>query len=88
MASAIPLFRLGRVLEMRGDTGKTKLYGEIKDGAFTPPIKLGGRASVWPENEVAALNAAAIAGFTKEQIRALVKQLLAKRADLAKQVAA
>lgn len=88
MASAIPLFRLARILEMRGATGKTKLYGEIKDGLYTPPIKLGGRASMWPENEVAALNAAAIAGFNKGQIRELVKQLLAKRAELAKQVAA
>lgn len=72
------LVRLPAVLAARG-AGRSKLYDDIKHGLFTPPLKLGERVSVWPATEVEALNTAVIAGFTSEQMKQLVKQLLVKR---------
>jgi prophage regulatory protein len=42
-------------------------------------VSLGGRAVGWPANEVAALNAARIAGKADAEIRVLVAQLEAAR---------
>jgi prophage regulatory protein len=42
-------------------------------------VKIGARASGWPSSEVAAINAARIAGATNEEIRALVAKLVAAR---------
>jgi prophage regulatory protein len=46
-------------------------------------ISLGPRCIGWPANEVAALNAARIAGKTDEEIRALVVKLEAARKSAA-----
>lgn len=43
------------------------------------PVRLGERAVGWPASEVAALNAARIAGKTDQEIRALVVKLEAAR---------
>ena len=58
---------------------RSTLYLRIGQGAFTHPVSLGGRAVGWPAHEVAALNAARIAGRPDAEIRALVKQLEADR---------
>ena len=58
---------------------KSKFYGDIKAGLYTPPVKIGPRTSRWPRSEVVALNAARIAGKTDTEIRALVNSLLASR---------
>ncbi len=58
---------------------RSTLYLRIGQGAFTHPVSLGGRAVGWPAHEVAALNAARIAGRPDAEIRALVKQLEAAR---------
>jgi len=42
---------------------------------FTKPVSLGGRAVGWPAHEVAALNAARIAGHSDAEIRDLVVKL-------------
>ena len=52
-------------------------------GVFTHPVSLGGRAVGWPAHEVAALNAARIAGKPDAEIRALVAQLEAARKAVA-----
>lgn len=57
----------------------TALYGAVKAGLYTPPIKVTPRSSAWPENEVAAINAARIAGRSDQEIRELVAQLVAQR---------
>jgi prophage regulatory protein len=46
-------------------------------------VSLGGRAVGWPAHEVAALNAARIAGRPEADIRALVTQLEAARKAVA-----
>lgn len=76
------ILRMRAVLDARG-IEKSQQYLDIQGGLFTPPIKLGAKAIGWPQSEVAALNAARIAGKTNDQIRALVQQLVAARAALA-----
>ena len=72
------LLRLAMVLESRG-VRKSQHYEDIKEGRFTPPIKIGARASAWPAHEVAALNSARIAGKSEDEIRQLVIDLIAAR---------
>lgn len=58
---------------------KSALYGKCAAGLFPKPVKIGVRASGWPESEVAAVQAARIAGKSQDDIRALVRQLEAAR---------
>jgi prophage regulatory protein len=58
---------------------RSTLYLRIAHGVLTHPVNLGGRAVGWPANEVAALNAARIAGKPDNEIRELVAQLEAAR---------
>ena len=75
------LARLPRVKELSG-LQTTSIYAQAKDGLFPPPIKLTARASAWVESEIAAVNAARIAGKGDTEIRALVAQLVARRKTL------
>lgn len=58
---------------------RSTIYLRIAQGLFPKPISLGARAVGWPAVDVAALNAARIAGKTDEQIRALVLKVEAAR---------
>ena len=62
---------------------RSTLYLRIAHGVFTHLVSLGGRAVGWPANEVAALNAARIAGKADAEIRVLVAQLEAARKAVA-----
>jgi prophage regulatory protein len=55
------------------------LYARVKAGLLPPPIKIGIRASAWPADEVAAVNAARIAGKSDADIRMLVARLVGNR---------
>lgn len=74
----LKLERLPAVLGRRSD-GRSSLYADIQRGTWTPPIRMG-RASAWPQHETNALLAARIAGASPDEMRALVRELLAKRA--------
>lgn len=74
------LLRLRDVLNASGFK-TTSLYGRINAGLMTPPVKLTERSSAWPEDEVAAINEAVIAGKSNEEIRALVSRLVATRSQ-------
>lgn len=76
----ISIRRLPAVRDQSGFS-RSAIYREIKAGLWTPPVKLG-RASGWPEYECDALTAARIAGKTDDEIRDLVKTLVAARARL------
>ena len=67
--------------QVQGRTGlsRSTMYERIKAGVFPRPVLLGPRAVGWPENEVAALNAARIAGRSEAEIRELVARLQANR---------
>jgi prophage regulatory protein len=58
---------------------RSTLYLRIANGVFTHPVNLGGRAVGWPSHEVAALNAARIAGKPDSEIRELATQLESAR---------
>ena len=60
---------------------RSTIYLRISQGLFTKPVSLGARAVGWPAREVAAINAARIAGKTDDDIRALVRRLQAARAE-------
>ena len=74
-----------RLPAVKAATGlsRSTLYLRIANRLLTHPVSLGGRAVGWPANEVAALNAARIAGKADEEIRVLVAQLETDRTAVA-----
>lgn len=58
---------------------KSTLYNRIADGVFPPAISLGARAVGYIASEVNAVIQAMIEEQSPEQIKALVKQLVANR---------
>ncbi len=76
------ILRLPAVKESTG-LSRSTLYLRIANGAFTHPVSLGGRTVGWPAHEVAALNAARIAGKPDREIRELVTKLEAARKAVA-----
>jgi prophage regulatory protein len=62
---------------------RSTLYLRIAQRVFTHPVSLGGRTVGWPAHEVAALNAARIAGKPDAEIRELVEKLEAARKAVA-----
>ena len=74
-----------RLPDVKAATGlsRSTLYLRIANGVFPHPVSLGGRAVGWPAHEVAALNAARIAGKPDNEIRELVVQLEAARKAVA-----
>ena len=66
-----------RLPAVKAETGVSRSthYLRIAQGLFTKPVSLGARAVGWPSSEVAALNAARIAGKSEEEIRVLVANL-------------
>lgn len=76
------ILRLPAVLRERGRS-RSAHYFDIQQGLFTHPVQIGLRAVGWPSCEVAALNAARIAGKPDDEIRALVVKLEAARKAVA-----
>ena len=72
------IFRLPAVKAESGYSRST-IYLRIAQGLWTKQVSLGPRCVGWPRHEVAALNAARIAGRSDEEIRALVVTLEAAR---------
>lgn len=68
------LLRLPRVKAETGASRST-IYLRIQQGLWPKPVKLGPRSVAWPASEIAALNAARIAGMVDAEIRALVTTL-------------
>jgi len=70
-----------RIPTVKSESGlsRSTIYLRIAQGLWTKPVSLGARAVGWPSHEVAAINAARIAGKTDEEIRALVATLEAAR---------
>lgn len=71
-----------RLPTVKAKTGlsRSTIYLRIAQGVFTHPVSLGARAVGWPAHEVAALNAARIAGKSEAEIRELVAKMEAARA--------
>lgn len=62
-------------VEAESGYSRSTIYLRISQGLFTRPVSLGARAVGWPAGEVAAINAARIAGKPDPEIRALVSRL-------------
>jgi len=75
--------KLEKALVVSGRLGvkNTKFYSMIAEGLWTPPIHMG-RHSFWPAHETDAIISARIAGKSDPEIRALVEQLVACRAQI------
>ncbi len=74
-----------RLLTIKAETGlsRSSIYLRISQGLWPKPVSLGARAVGWPADEVAALNAARIAGKGDDEIRGIVVKLEAARASAA-----
>lgn len=72
------ILRLPAVKAYSGYSRST-IYLRITQGLWPRPVGLGARAVGWPASEVAALNAARIAGQSDTDIRKLVTRLVAQR---------
>ncbi len=74
-----------RLLTIKAETGlsRSSIYLRISQGLWPKPVSLGARAVGWPADEVAARNAARIAGKGDDEIRGIVVKLEAARASAA-----
>ena len=72
------LLRLDAVNERRARS-RAQLYLDITAGLFPPPVKIGERLSAWPAREVETVIGAEIRGATPDELRALVRKLVAAR---------
>ncbi|MBA4382961.1 MAG: transcriptional regulator [Sideroxydans sp.] len=69
------------VVQSESGLSRSTIYLRITQGLWTKPVLLGARAVGWPSTEVAAINAARIAGKSDDEIRTLVAKLeLARKA--------
>lgn len=70
-----------RLPNVKSESGlsRSTIYLRIAQGLWPKPVNLGVRAVGWPAAEIAAINAARIAGKSDDEIRALVVKLEAAR---------
>lgn len=73
--------RFIRINEVKAISGlkRSTLYAYISQGIFPSQIKLGERCAAWIESEILAVNQARIAGKSAQEIKELVRQLIAQR---------
>ncbi len=81
IAQPIVMCRLPETCKRSGH-GRSSLYNAVNEGLFTPAVNIGIRSKAWPSHEVDAINAARIAGETDDEIRGLVRRLVAARANI------
>ncbi len=77
------ILRLPEVKRVLGHRADASVYNAIRAGLFTSGVAIGQRARGWPSNEVAAINAARVAGKAEAEIRELVARLHVQRTDAA-----
>ena len=79
-----------RLKKVESKTGlkKSTVYDLMSRGEFPKSIKIGERAVAWIESEVDAINAARMAEKSADEIRELVKNLMAKRQQMANEILA
>lgn len=63
--------------------GTSAFYEAIREGYLPPgvPVSISGRKKAWPLGELERINAARAAGASGDEIRALVKTIVAERAE-------
>lgn len=73
------ILRLQEVKKETGLRAHSTIYAFINEGLFPPPVRIGRRAVGWPSDEVKTICDARIAGFSNEQLKALVAKMFAER---------
>lgn len=61
----------------------TQIYRDLKDGVLPPPIHIGERCVAFVESELNAIIQYRIAGKTTDEIKTLVRELVAARTQAA-----
>lgn len=80
MRQTITILRLPPTLAKTGDSRSTH-YAKVAAGLMPPAVRLGARSVGWVEREVDAVLAARIAGKTDDEVRELVRELVASRRE-------
>ena len=80
-ATLLTIERKVEVLNRLG-LSRSTLHNKIQNGLWVPPISLGARAVGFIKHETDELITAYINGYSPEQLRELVKNLVAERAML------
>lgn len=66
-------------IKTRLGLGRSAIYSHIKKQLLPPPVKCGVRASAWPSDEIDAVIHARIAGKSDDEVREVVRDLVAAR---------
>ena len=78
---SLKIERKPEVLQRIG-LSRSTLHSKVQNGLWCPPISLGARAVGFLKHETDELIAAHMNGYSLEQLRELVKNLVAERAML------
>ena len=65
---------------------RSTLYSRIQQGLFVPPVSLGRRSVGWLEHETDIVIRGFVSGKTDLEIKELVKEVIALRANLCDQI--
>jgi prophage regulatory protein len=76
------IIRLPVVLSETGYRSPASIYNAIRDGTFPMQVRIGARSVGWPDDEIAEINSARVAGVSEAQLRELVGMIHAKRDQL------
>lgn len=76
------ILRLPAVLDRTGYRSPASIYKAMHDGTFPKQVRIGARSVGWPDDDVAAINNARVAGSTDAQLRQLVDSIHAERTEL------
>jgi prophage regulatory protein len=79
--------RRGKEARAQFGIAQSTFYDWQDRGLMPPGIALGIRSVGWPAHELDAIAAARISGKSEDEIRAIVRDLIAARADAGKQTA-
>jgi prophage regulatory protein len=80
---SVSFIRLPELLAKRGGISSSTAYRHIAAGVLPPAVKLGPNTAAWLEHEIAAIDAARVAGATEDEVRELVARLVAARQQAA-----
>lgn len=86
--NTLTLLRSQEARAVFGNLPTSTFYEWIERGLMSPGVAIGIRSVAWPHHELQAIAAARIAGKQDKEIKALVRDLVAARPELMKEVAA
>ena len=77
-SSPTVLLDLETVLKRRG-CSKSQHYIDVNEGVMVPPVAVSERSRRYPQHELEVIQSAKVAGATKDELKALVKELVKGR---------